>query len=168
MRSWLLGAPLAAAVLACGGGTTPTTNAGVTATVTGRFQDWVKAFNWASPDSLAPFYEQTDYFTAARPNGERTRGWAKESEFQKDFLPTVRVMNLSPQSPVVTLVRKDLALVTFGLSLDMDAGGTRTIGSGQGTTLWQDDGGAWKLYAVQLAYTNASQSRTGPAAGKAR
>jgi len=72
------------------------------------------------------------------------------------------VTNLVPQTPRVLLVRGNLALITFPFTLDLAAGGSRQIGSGQGIMLWQDEGGDWRIYAAQLSYTNAVQAQVVP------
>lgn len=69
------------------------------------------------------------------------------------------VTNLVPQSPRVTLVRKNLALITFPFTLDLAAGGSRQIGPGEGTMLWQEEGGAWRIYAAQLSYTKVVEAQ---------
>ena len=164
MRLRNLGALLGAGLVACGGGADPVADRVTEANVTARFQAWVKAWNAHRPDSLAPFYIPKEFLTVAWPGGERTRGWTQESQLQRTLLPTVTVMNLVPQSPRVTLVRDNLALITFGFTLDLAAGGSRQIGPGQGIMLWQTDHGAWKIYAAQLSYTSSVEAQLpGPA-----
>ena len=162
MRRWIMGTLLAAALIACGGGTTPAPSRVREANVTARFQGWVKAWNLHDPDSIAPFYIQQEYLTVVWPTGERTRGWTEESRFQRTFLPTVTVTNLVPQSPRVVLVRNNLALVTFPFTLDLAARGSRQIGPGEGMMLWQYEGGAWRIYAAQLSYTRAVEAQGVP------
>jgi len=162
MRRPITGTLFAATLVACGGGTAPATDRVTEANVTHSFQGWVKAWNLYNPDSLAPFYMQKDYLTVAWPTGERTVGWTEESRFQHTFLPTVRSTNLVPQSPRVVLVRKNLALITFPFTLDLAAGGSRQIGPGEGTMLWQNDGGAWRIYAAHFSYTKAVEAQVAP------
>ena len=162
MRRRITGTLLVATLVGCGGGTAPAADRVTEATVTARFESWVKAWNVHHPDSLAPFYIQKEYLTVVWPTGDRTRGWAEESRFQRSFLPTVTVTNLVPQSPRVLLVRKNLALITFPFTLDLAAGGSRQIGPGEGMLLWQDEGGAWRIYAAQLSYTKAAQAQVVP------
>lgn len=162
MRRRITGTLLAATLVACGGGTAPALDRVTEATLTARFEGWVEAWNAHNPDSLAPFYIQKEYLTVAWPTGERTRGWTEESRFQRSFLPTVTVTNLVPQSPRVVLVRKNLALITFPFTLDLAARGSRHIGPGEGMMLWQDEGGAWRIYAAQLSYTKAVEAQVVP------
>ena len=159
MRRRITGTLFAVTLVACGGGTAPAIDRVTEANVTARFQGWVKAWNIHNPDSLAPFYIQKDYLTVAWPTGGRTLGWAEESRFQRSFLPTVTGVNLVPQSPRIVLIRKDLALVTFPFTMDLAAAGSRQIGPGEGTILWQDEGGAWRIYAAHLSYTKAAAAR---------
>jgi len=162
MRRPITGTLLVATLVACGGGTAPAVDRVTEANLAARFQGWVKAWNIHNADSLAPFYIQRDYLTVAWPTGGRTHGWADESRYQRTFLPTVSVTNLAPQTPRLVLVRKDLALVTFPFTLDLAAGGSRQIGPGEGTMLWQNDGGAWRIYAAHLSYTRAVESQGVP------
>jgi hypothetical protein len=158
----ILGALLATALVACGGGTAPANDPVAEAAVAARFDAWVKAWNLHNAESLAPFYSQGEYLSVAWPTGERTRGWTQESQQQRTLMPTVTVMNLVPQSPRIQLVRKNLALVTFPFTLDLAAGGTRQIGTGQGLMLWQEEDGAWRIYAAQLSYTKATEAQVIP------
>lgn len=162
MRPRILAALLGAALVACGGGTNPVADRVTEATVSARFDAWVKAWNFHHPDSLAPFYIQKEHLTVVWPTGERTRGWAQESQFQRSFLPTCTVMNLVPRSPRIVLVRSNLALLTFGFTLDLAAGGSRQIGPGEGILLWQLEDGAWRVYAGQLSYTRAVEAQVIP------
>jgi hypothetical protein len=162
MRLPITGTLLAATLVACGGGTAPAVDRVTEANVTARFEGWVRAWNLHHPDSLAPFYIQKEYLTIVWPTGTRTRGWAEESRFQHSFLPTVTVTNLAPQSPRVVLVRKNVALITFPFTLDLAAGGSRQIGPGEGMMLWQNEGGAWRIYAAQLSYTKAIEAQGVP------
>ncbi|HEY3279150.1 MAG TPA: nuclear transport factor 2 family protein [Gemmatimonadales bacterium] len=159
MRYVLLGALLTVALVACGAGGAPVTDRVTEAALRARFDAWVSAWNAHHPDSLAPFYVQADYLSVTWPTGEVKRGWTQESEYQRSFLPTVVAMNLAPQSPRIVLVRSNLALVTFPFTLDLTAGGARQIGPGQGMTLWQKEGGAWRIYAAQLSYTGGVKVR---------
>ena len=162
MRRWITVTLLAATLFACGGGTAPSVDRVTEAKVIARFQGWVRAWNIRNADSLAPFYVQKDYLTVAWPTGVRTVGWADESRLQRTFLPTVTLTNLVAQNPHVVLVRKDLALVTFPFTLDLAAGGSRQIGPGDGTMLWQEEGGAWRIYAAHFSYTKAVEAQVIP------
>ena len=162
MRQRILGALAGAAVVACGGGPGPVADRVAEATVAARFGAWVKAWNVHHPDSLAPFYLHTEHLTVIWPTGERSQGWTQASQYQARFLPTVTVTNLVPQSPHIVLIRRNLALITFTFTLDLAAGGSRQIGSGEGLMLWQNEGGAWKIYAAQLSYTKAVEAQVTP------
>ena len=155
---WLL---LGASLAACGG-TAPVADRVAEANVRARLDSWVKAFNLHSAEALAPFYSPTEYLSVAGPNGQRSYGWTDESQRQRDFLPAVTAMNLVVQSPRVTLVRKNLALVTFPFTLDIAAAGNRQIGPGQGTMLWQYESGEWRIYTAQLSYTRAMEAQVTP------
>jgi len=162
MRRWITGTLLAATLVACGGGSAPAVDRVTEANLRARFQGWVRAWNLHNPDSLAPYYVQKEYLTVAWPTGGRTHGWAEESRFQRSFWPTVTVTNLVPQTPNFVLVRKNLALVTFPFTLDLAAAGSRQIGPGEGMMLWQDEGGAWRIYAAQLSYTRSVEAQVAP------
>jgi len=162
MRRRILGALVGAAVVACGGGTAPVADRVAEAKVAARFAGWVSAWNLRRADLLAPFYLPNERLTVTWPTGEHTQGWAQEAALQQRFLPTVTVTNLVPQTPRVLLVRGNLALITFPFTLDLAAGGSRQIGSGQGIMLWQYEGGDWRIYAAQLSYTNAVQAQVIP------
>lgn len=157
----MMGPLLAAMLVACGGGNTPVVDRVTEANLTARLQGWVRAWNARSADSLAPYYLQKDYLTVAWPTGARTTGWTEESKLQRAFIPTVTATNLVPQSRRIVLVRKDLALVTFPFTLDLAAAGSRQIGPGEATMLWQDDGG-WKIYAAHFSYTRSVEAQVTP------
>jgi uncharacterized protein DUF4440 len=156
MRKRGLVAVLALAVAACGGGG-PVDDPGAASEVEGRFTAWVRAWNTFNPANLEPFYVHRTHLSVAWPNGERMRGWDEESQYQKNFLGTVMVMNLQPRDVSYVMVRRDLGLVTFGFSLDMFAGGRRQIGPGQGTMLWQKEGGVWRIISAQLSYARTTE-----------
>jgi hypothetical protein len=159
-------AKLAAAIFAglCGGlaacgGTDPINDPSLMGVVSDRFKAWVQAWNTHTPAALEPFYLHAGHLTVTWPNGERTRGWDAEHQMQQTFLPSVTTMNLVPREPVIVLLGKDQALVSFAFSLDMGADGNRQIGPGQGLMLWQDRGGAWRIVAAQLSYGKATEAR---------
>lgn len=156
------GTLLAVTLVACGGGTAPVTDRVSEANVLARLRGWVSAWNAHSADALGPFYAQRDYLTVVWPTGAHTRGWTEESQLQRSLLPTVTLTNLVAQSPDVVLMRKDLALVTFPFTLDFAAGGSRQIGPGEATMLWQNEGGAWRIVAAHLTYTKAVEAQVIP------
>ena len=155
----ITGTLLAVTLGACGGGTAPVTDRVSEANVRARIQGWVKAWNAHSADSLAPFYTQKDYLTVVWPTGAHTQGWTEESQLQRSFLPTVTGTNFVAQTPHVVLMRKDLALVTLSFTLDLAADGARQIGPGEGTMLWQNEGGAWRIVAAHFTYTKAVEAQ---------
>ena len=155
----ITGTLLAVTLVACGGGSGPVVDRVSEANVRARVQGWVKAWNVHNADSLAPFYTKQDYLTVVWPTGARTQGWTQESQLQRSFLPTVTMTNLAAQTPDVVLMRKDLALVTFSFTLDLSAGNARQIGPGEGTMLWQNEGGAWRIVAAHLTYTKAVEAQ---------
>ncbi|MGH7753174.1 MAG: YybH family protein [Gemmatimonadales bacterium] len=149
-------AALALTVAACGG-SEPVDDPGAASEVEERFAQWVRAWNSFNPANLEPFYIQKRHLTVAWPNGERMRGWEEESEYQRNFLATVMVMNLQPRDATFVMIHGNLALITFGFSLDMAAGGRRQIGPGQATMLWQKEGGVWRIYSAQLSYARTTE-----------
>ena len=155
----ITGTLLAVTLVACGGGSGPVVDRVSEANVRARVQGWVKAWNAHNADSLAPFYTQKDYLTVVWPTGAHTQGWTEESQLQRSFLPTVTMTNLAAQTPDIVLMRKDLALVTFSFTLDLSAGSSRQIGPGEGTMLWQNAGGAWRIVAAHLTYTRAVEAQ---------
>lgn len=162
MRRPITGTLIVASLVACGGGTAPVADRVAEAKVLARLQGWVKAWNIHSADSLAPFYTPKDYLTVVWPTGAHTQGWTEESQLQRTYLPTVTMTNLAMQTPHVVLMRKDLALVTFPFTLDLAAGSTRQIGPGEGTMLWQNEDGAWRIVAAHLSYTRAAEAQVVP------
>lgn len=153
------GTLLAVTLVACGGGAAPVVDRVSEANVLARVQGWVKGWNTHNADSLAPFYSQTDYLTVVWPTGTHTQGWTEESQLQRSFLPTVTLTNLVAQSPHIVLLRKQLALVTFPFTLDLAAGDSRQIGPGEGTMLWQNEGGTWRIVAAHFTYTKAVEAQ---------
>jgi len=150
----------AAAVLglaACGG-TAPINDPTTVGAVRDRFQAWVGAFNNHVPAGLEPFYSHHDYLTFAWPNGERTRGWQGEADYQRTFLSTVTLMNLVPRDPVIVLARKNLAWISFPFSLTLTTGGGAQVSAGQGLVVWQEEDGAWRIVAGQLSYTKVVEA----------
>jgi ketosteroid isomerase-like protein len=158
----ITGTLLAVTLVACGGGTGPVVDRVSEANVRARVQGWIKAWNVHSADSLAPFYTSHDYLTVVWPTGAHTQGWTEESQLQRAYLPTVTLTNLVMQTPHIVLMRKDLALVTFPFTLDLAAGSTRQIGPGEGTMLWQNEGGTWRIVAAHLTYTKSVEAQVIP------
>jgi len=158
----ITGTLLAVTLVACGGGTGPVTDRVSEANVRARVQGWVKAWNAHSAESLGPFYAQKDYLTVVWPTGDHTHGWTEESQLQRSFLPTVTQTNFVAQNPDIVLMRKDLALVTFPFTLDLTAANARQIGPGEGTMLWQNEGGAWRLVAAHFTYTKSVEAQVIP------
>ncbi len=145
--------------LAACAGTAPINDPTTMGVVRDRFQAWVGAFNNHVPAGLEPFYSHHDYLTFAWPTGERTRGRQGEAAYEQTFLSTVTLMNLVPRDPVIVLARKNLAIITFTFSLNMATGGNGQVGPGQGTMVWQEEDGAWRIVAGQLSYSNAAGAR---------
>jgi len=145
--------------LAACGGTAPVNDPAATGMVRERFQAWVHAFNDHALAELEPFYSHHDYLTFAWPNGERTRGWQREADYQRTFLPSVTLMNLVPRDPVIVLARKNLAVISFAFSLSLTAGENAQVGPGQGIMVWQEEDGAWRIIAAQRSYTRVAEAR---------
>jgi ketosteroid isomerase-like protein len=158
----ITGTLLAVTLVACGGGTAPVVDRVSEANVRARVQGWVKAWNVHRADSLAPFYTSQDYLTVVWPTGAHTQGWTEESQLQRTYLPTVTLTNLVMQTPHIVLMRKDLALVTFPFTLDLAAGSSRQIGPGEGTMLWQNESGTWRIVAAHFTYTKSVEAQVIP------
>lgn len=126
--------------------------------VAARVDAWAKAFSNRQRDSLATFYEQSDFFTMAWPDGERTASWDEEAAKQMAFFGQANQLNLVLQDPQVEVLGTTVALVTFRHAMDVIVGEVnpeRRYFTGQGTTVWvrADESAPWVIRAGQISET---------------
>src|SRR3990172_771355 len=62
-----------------------------------QIQLWEQSLNSVKPDSMALVYEHSSAFTAAWPEGKRTRGWDQEEQAQRDFAAQTTAFNFDVQ-----------------------------------------------------------------------
>ncbi len=119
-----------------------------------QVQVWEQAFNSLKPDSMAILYEQSPDFSAAWPDGKRTRGWEQESQAQRDFATRTKALNFDVQEPVIEVLSPNVSVVTFRHATDVtDSLSGRALYSGQGTMVWVKDAKdkTWRLHTLQIS-----------------
>lgn len=128
--------------------------------IQGRVQLWEQSLNTLKPDSMALTYEHSPEFSAAWPDGKRTRGWEQEEQAQKDFAARTKSFNFDVQDPVIEVLTPALAVVTFRHASDVaDSVSARALYSGQGTMVWRKDRSdkTWKIHALQISRTPVAE-----------
>jgi hypothetical protein len=123
-----------------------------------RVAAWAKAFSNRQRDSLAAFYEQSEQFTFAWFDGERTSSWDEELAKQMSFFGRANQLNLVVQDARVELLATRAAFVTFRHAMDVivgDVNPERRYFTGQGTMVWVRDGekSPWLIRAGQISET---------------
>ncbi len=132
--------------------------------IQGRVQLWEQSLNTLKPDSMALAYEQTPDFSAAWPDGRRTRGWEQEAQAQKDFAARTKAFNFDVQETVIEVLSPAVAVVTFHHASDVaDSLSGRAVYSGQGTMVWRKDPAdkTWKIHTLQISRTPAPEQQAG-------
>lgn len=145
---------LCAAVLGCGPPPLSLADrAVIEQAVRARLEGWVKAINNRSPDGLASYYHHGPDLTVAWSDGRRTRGWEQERVVQGEFLAKLSQVNFTLGDPVIDVIDQQVAIASYGLSIDMISEGQRTTSAGQGTIVWVKDRAddIWKIRALQTA-----------------
>ncbi len=128
--------------------------------IQGRVQLWEQSLNTLKPDSMALTYEHSPEFSAAWPDGKRTRGWEQEEQAQKDFAARTKSFNFDVQDPVIEVLTPALAVVTFRHASDVaDSVSARALYSGQGTMVWRKDRSdkTWKIHTLQISRTPVAE-----------
>ncbi|MBI4421435.1 MAG: nuclear transport factor 2 family protein [Gemmatimonadetes bacterium] len=150
-RSFLLAA--CGALLGCGPRLSMTERAVVEQAVRARLDGWVTAINNRSPDGLASFYYRGPELAVAWSDGRRTRGWEQESAAQKEFLGKLSQINFTLSDPVIDPLTAQVAVATYGVSIDMVSNDQRSVTAGQGTSVWVKDPAddMWRIRALQTA-----------------
>ncbi|MBI4501920.1 MAG: nuclear transport factor 2 family protein [Gemmatimonadetes bacterium] len=118
--------------------------------VRARLDDWAKAVNNKNPDGLASFYHHGPDLTVAWSDGRRTRGWEEEDAVQRDFLGKTSQITFTVIDPVIDPVARGVAIANYGVSVDMDQDGVRSVSAGQGTSVWAKDptDQVWRIRAL--------------------
>jgi hypothetical protein len=100
------------------------------------------------PDSLLSLYEQSDQMVVGWTSGRQTRGYADHVTETAAFGAAVWRLNVSIQSPQYDVLARDLVVVTFRYSTDLQrTDTTREVYSGLGHQVWRldPDDGVWRL-----------------------
>jgi hypothetical protein len=124
--------------------------------VQARVTAWAKAFSNRQQDSLAAFYEQSDTFTMAWPDGDRTHSWTEEQAKQKKFFTEARQFNFVLQDPQTEILAPTVAVTTFRHAMDVIFGEVnpeRRYFPGQGTLVWTraKESEPWTIHIGQLS-----------------
>jgi hypothetical protein len=123
-----------------------------------QVQLWEQSLNSVKPDSIALVYQRSPAFSAAWPDGKRTRGWDEEEQAQRDFAARTTAYNFDVQDPVIEVLSPNVALTTFGHTTDIaDSVSGRALYSGRGTIVWVKDptDKVWKIHTLQVSRTPA-------------
>jgi len=163
--STVLTVALAAALVACGPQQLTRQELAVEEAALGRqVQLWEQSLVSIKPDSMALVYERSPAFTAAWPDGRRTRGWDQEEEAQREFAARTTAFNFDVQDPVIEILTPNVALTTFGHTTDVtDSLSGRALYSGRGTIVWVKDptDKTWKIHTLQVSRTPAPAQPAG-------
>ena len=163
--SKLLPLVLAAALVACGPQLTRQEQAVEEQQIQGQVQLWERSLNSVKPDSMALVYEHSPNFSAAWPDGKRTRGWDQEEQAQRDFATRTTAFNFDVQEPVIEILSPSIALTTFSHTTDVtDSLSGRALYSGRGTIVWVKDRAdkVWKIHTLQVSRTPAPAQQAQP------
>lgn len=162
--SKLLPLALAAALVACGPQLTRQEQAVEEQLIQGQVQLWEQSMNSVKPDSMALVYEHGPAFSAAWPDGKRTRGWDLEEQAQRDFAARTTAFNFDLQEPVIEVLSPTVALTVFRHTTDVtDSLSGRALYSGQGTIVWVKGRAdkVWKIHTLQISRTPAPAQQPG-------
>ena len=112
-----------------------------------RVTQWSKALNNKSLDTLFSMYRHVPELMVTTPIGLLNEGWEAEEQSLRNLYRTIDFMNFVVQSPKITILSKDVAVVVFGHSTTLITGGSRSISAGRGTLVWvkDPDDGLWKI-----------------------
>jgi len=120
-----------------------------------QFENWVRAINNKTMDSLAVLYHQVPELRVIDTDGSIARGWEEQRERLTTFLDSVVRLNFVAEGLEIEVLNKELVLTTFRHSLDSEgADGERTSTlSGRGTMVWIKDeaDGVWKIHMQHLS-----------------
>ena len=155
---------LAAALLACAPQLSQQDRAVEEQAIQRQVQLWEQSLISIKPDSMALVYERSPAFTAAWPDGRRTRGWDQEEEAQREFAARTTAFNFDVQDPVIEILTPNVALTTFSHTTDVtDSLSGRALYSGRGTIVWVKDptDKTWKIHTLQVSRTPAAPQPAG-------
>jgi hypothetical protein len=163
--STVLTLALAAALVACGPQQLSRQELAVEeAALEQQVQLWERSVNSVKPDSMALAYEHSPAFSAAWPDGMRTRGWDEEEAAQREFTSRTSAYNFDVQDPVIEILAPNVAVTTFSHTTDVaDSLSGRALYSGRGTIVWVKDPAdkIWKIHTLQVSRTPAPAQPAG-------
>ena len=124
--------------------------------VSGRLDQWARAFSNRDLDSLAAYYHHGPELSVIWPDGRRTAGWREESTTQREFLANAAHLSLTASDVTVDVVALDIAVAGFFAQRDLVVGARRSVCRGPGTSVWvRESGGEWRIRALQTACANS-------------
>ncbi len=101
---------------------------------------WATALNNRELEDLAPLYVNSPDLSVLWIEGNTARGFEEFHETMQDFYGRTRFLNFSVQSPQVDVLAKNVAVVTFGHSVDVVWFDTRRdVWAGHGTLVLTKD-----------------------------
>jgi len=128
--------------------------------VRARLEAWVLTVNSREVDSLGAFYHRGPELTVAWSDGRRTRGWEEETARQREFLSGVSQITLAIRDVMVDVLAQDVALATYGLSLDLTSPQGREVSAGPGTIVWVRDpaDNVWRIRTLHTGRREVPQT----------
>ena len=123
-----------------------TDRAQIVQAVAGQLNLWVRAINNRSLDTLGALYLRSPDVAIVWLDGERTRGWNEAASKWKRYLDGLSQLNFVMENPVIDVVDRNVAVVTFRTVVDA-VGAGRERHPGRGTQVWMKDpsDGRWRI-----------------------
>jgi ketosteroid isomerase-like protein len=116
--------------------------------VSNRVSQWTTALNNAAQDTLASLYEDSPNLRVVWPDGSAAIGFEENERAIADIYDQWEMVNYGPISPEVHIISAEVAMVTFGHSLDIQfVNSRRQVSSGHTTLVFVKDAadGLWKI-----------------------
>ena len=131
--------------------------------VSNRVSRWTTALNNASQDTLALLYEDSPSLRVVWPDGSAAAGFEENEQAIADIYDQWEMVNYGPISPEVHVISAEVAIVTFGHSLDIRfVDSRRQVSSGHTTLVFVKDvaDGLWKIRRQHIS-VNPTRSISG-------
>ena len=124
---------------------------------------WATALNNAAQDTLTSLYEASPSLRVVWPDGSAAIGFEENEQAIADIYDQWEMVNYGPISPEVHIINAEVAIVTFGHSLDIRfVDNRRQVSSGHTTLVLVKDAvdGLWKIRRQHLSI-NPTRSISG-------
>ena len=131
--------------------------------VSNRVSQWTTALNNAAQDTLKSLYEDSPRLRVVWPDGNAALGFEENGQAIADNYDQWEMVNYGPISPEVHVINAEVAIVTFGHSLDIRfVDNRRRVASGHTTLIFVKDAadGLWKIRRQHISI-NPTRSLSG-------